>query len=887
MLPGMVLALLTGCGPVALLNSPPSVQLESPDPGQLVSHRDPVVFVATVDDDYTPIDELTYLWVLADGTPIPGETLIDVAENTVTFTTAAPLPKGEPTVTLRVIDGFGESSRATVKLLVFDDVAPSITWNHPVDGGEYAGGEPLEVSVTITDPDPLADTLLTLKWTGAILTGESGVPTSLPASGDATFTIDSASLATWTLDLQVVDPLGATTESAVTFRVRDGDTDKDGHLDEALGGDDCDDNASTVHPDATERCNGVDDDCDGVADDAAVDAPLWYLDQDGDDFGDGATAYASCTQPAGRVADTTDCDDTNSAVNPDAIEVCNGVDDDCDLSVDTDAVDATFVWADGDGDGYGAGAGYATCFPAADEVENGDDCDDLVDTVNPAATEVCDPFATDEDCSGAADDADPAVTGQSTFYADLDGDLRGDPALSALRCAAGAGWAANADDCDDAAASAWTGKPETCEDGVDNDCLDGDATCRLAGGVDLSAADYVLTGDNLTFAGGAITSLGDLDGDGLNDLAVGAWAGDDVYVVHAAGLASGALSAFGAYSGTSHDYFGWSLAGVGDVDGDGAPDLLVGAVDAASGAGAAYLFQVDAAGGTEADALWSVSGSSGEKLGAGVAGSADLDGDGDPDVLLGGAGFVRVVDGPTGTLLATWTGAGTGAGGALSVGSDLDGDGLFDAIVGDHTVDEAYVVYGGTPGDLDLTAADVLLTGVSGGDEAGYSVAGLGDSDGDGYGDLLLGAPSATGAATTSGVAYVYSGASVASGSLATAATTWLGEDAADRAGYTVAAPGDVDGDGLADLLIGAYYDESGGVGAGCAYLAYGGPAAGSVSLASADARFIGENAGDAASEGLAGVGDVNADGYADFAVGAPSTGAAAGTAYILLGGGL
>jgi hypothetical protein len=97
---------------------------------------------------------------------------------------------------------------------------------------------------------------------------------------------------------------------------------------------DCNDDPSNdgaaINPDATEICNSVDDDCDGTADDGAVNAPLWYVDADGDTYGNVATGTLSCTQLGGTVQDATDCDDTEAAINPAATEICDGQDNDCD-----------------------------------------------------------------------------------------------------------------------------------------------------------------------------------------------------------------------------------------------------------------------------------------------------------------------------------------------------------------------------------------------------------------------------------------------------------------------------------------------------------------------------------------------------------------------------
>ncbi|MDO8629598.1 MAG: putative metal-binding motif-containing protein, partial [Phycisphaerales bacterium] len=97
-------------------------------------------------------------------------------------------------------------------------------------------------------------------------------------------------------------------------------------------GTDCDDTNASIYPGATEVCNGLDDDCDGAIDEGA--GTIWYLDWDGDGYGDPSNALLACTQPPGRVADFSDCDDTNATVHPGAVELCNGVDDDCDQTID-------------------------------------------------------------------------------------------------------------------------------------------------------------------------------------------------------------------------------------------------------------------------------------------------------------------------------------------------------------------------------------------------------------------------------------------------------------------------------------------------------------------------------------------------------------------------
>jgi len=100
---------------------------------------------------------------------------------------------------------------------------------------------------------------------------------------------------------------------------------------------DCNDGNAAVHPGATEICNHIDDDCDGATDDddsGVTGQTTWYEDHDGDGYGNNAAPQDACFQPAGFITNHTDCNDNNGAVHPGASEVCNGVDDDCDGSID-------------------------------------------------------------------------------------------------------------------------------------------------------------------------------------------------------------------------------------------------------------------------------------------------------------------------------------------------------------------------------------------------------------------------------------------------------------------------------------------------------------------------------------------------------------------------
>ena len=231
---------------------------------------------------------------------------------------------------------------------------------------------------------------------------------------------------------------------------------------------DCNDVDATINPDAIEVCDGVDNDCDGVIDPSdSSDASTWYADVDGDGYGDADATALACDASDGWVADATDCDDSDAAVNPAATEVCNGIDDDCDGVIDpSDSSDASTWYADVDGDGYGDADATALACDASDGwVADATDCDDEDAAVNPGAIEVCNGI--DDDCDGVVDPDDSADAG--TWYADADGDGFGDADTSMTGCDADDGYVTDDTDCDDTDATVHPDAEEIC-DGIDNDC---------------------------------------------------------------------------------------------------------------------------------------------------------------------------------------------------------------------------------------------------------------------------------------------------------------------------------------------------------------------------------------------------------------------------------
>jgi hypothetical protein len=224
---------------------------------------------------------------------------------------------------------------------------------------------------------------------------------------------------------------------------------------------DCNDADGAVNPGATEVCNGIDDNCDGNTDEGVQNT--YYADADGDTYGDAGSTTMACSAPEGYVADATDCNDADAAVNPGATEVCNGIDDNCDGNID-EGLTFTTYYADADGDTYGDAASTVTTCDGAPEgyVSDATDCNDADGAVNPGATEVCNGI--DDNCDGNIDEGV-----ENTYYADADGDTYGDAGSTTMACSAPEGYVADATDCNDADGAVNPGATEVCN-GIDDNC---------------------------------------------------------------------------------------------------------------------------------------------------------------------------------------------------------------------------------------------------------------------------------------------------------------------------------------------------------------------------------------------------------------------------------
>jgi hypothetical protein len=179
------------------------------------------------------------------------------------------------------------------------------------------------------------------------------------------------------------------------------------------------------------------------------------------------------------------------------------------------------------------------------------------------------------------------------------------------------------------------------------------------------------------------------------------------------------------------------------------------------------------------------------------------------------------------------------------------------------------------------------LVGEASGDRAGSAIAFAGDVDGDGYADILVGAPGSDKGGADSGAVYLMTADLGGSVSLATAEATVFGAPG-DEVGSAIAAGGDVNQDGFADILLGVAGDDEGGEDAGAAWLFHG-PISGDYPCDSGDTWFVGEQAGDGAGTSVAMAGDINGDGFTDLLIGALGSdagGSDSGTTYLVSGQG-
>jgi hypothetical protein len=667
---------------------------------------------------------------------------------------------------------------------------------------------------------------------------------------------------------------------------------------------DCDDMDPNVNPDATEVCDGIDNNCNGQIDEGVT--PTWYIDVDDDGYG-GTQTTTACDQPDGYVSEGGDCDDTNANVNPNATEVCDGIDNNCNGQIDEGVTPTWYI--DADGDGYGSAEDtLEQCDQPSGYVDNSDDCDDTRANVYPGAEEICD-SGIDEDCNGIIDDAEDAYI----WYTDADGDGFGDPDTLWATCQDNIeGYVDNGDDCDDTDPFVNPDAIEICNDGIDNDCngiidtdassydwypdVDGDGygdeTATPVYDCEPPTEDYVTDNTDCDDTDpnvnpGETEVCDGIDNNCDGDVDEGLLS---IYYVDADGDGYGDSGA-----GTTEECTlpsGYALVD-GDCD-DTDPNVNPGETEVCRDwidndcDGTANTCEFT---GTlsvsDADVAWTGTASD-NYTGYELLGGCDLNDDGVPDVVFGAnnesslatnGGAVYIDTSPTtGSIMASSStikifGSKTDGHFGYSLAClDANGDGSDDLAIGAYGVNGStgwiYVFLGpissGTTSD---TAADISRMGVESGSYTGWTLA-AGDYDGDGYDDLAMGSPwSDSVCGSNSGGVYVEYGPMTLYNEHIDEYATFLCGEEGDYAGMGLLSV-DTDLDGIDDLLVGAPGNDEAGTDAGIIYILDSGPGTTTDSLSNvANYTLEGENADDGAGSYFA-KGDVNGDGYDDVIIG-------------------
>jgi len=408
------------------------------------------------------------------------------------------------------------------------------------------------------------------------------------------------------------------------------------------------------------------------------------------------------------------------------------------------------------------------------------------------------------------------------------------------------------------------------------------------------------------FFGVSVANAGDVNGDGYSDVIIGAYLYDDgqtnegvAFVYH--GSAAGLLATPATMANDCNQVnarFGGSVAGAGDVNGDGYSDVIIGASEFNDGPntreGRAYVYY-GSPGGISASPSSTLDDCNQivAYFGFSVAGAGDVNGDGFSDVVIGAYSYdevpsytndgkvyvyhgsaaglsaspINILDGPNETN--------ANLGLSVACAGDVNGDGYSDIIAGAPYLDDggsfdegaAFIYFGSALGSSalpDITLRDANQAYA----EFGISVASAGDVNGDGYSDVIIGADLFDDTNSNEGVCFIYYGN--AGGSMS-GPVSMLDDANQDDAGFgsTVASAGDVNGDGYSDVIIGAYFYTD-GVNAqeGVAFVYHGSPAGLSATPNNTpdDADLADVNFGYA----VASAGDVNADGYSDVIIGTP-----------------
>lgn len=436
-----------------------------------------------------------------------------------------------------------------------------------------------------------------------------------------------------------------------------------------------------------------------------------------------------------------------------------------------------------------------------------------------------------------------------------------------------------------------------------------------------TAAGNLESGESNAILGQSVAGAGDVNGDGYDDVIVGAINFDTgvsdagaafVFLGSATGISDG--SSVTADSVLASDQalssMGQSVSGAGDVNGDGYADVIVGASSYSNDhthEGVAFVFLGSASGIVDSNPTSAAARLEADQeeahMGICVSSAGDVNGDGFADVIVGaadydsgqineGAAFIflgsesGIMHGGPGDAATTFESnlAGSRAGYSVSGAGDVNGDGYSDVIIGALNFDSrpapgaegaAFLLTGSASGiaDGNPSTAAAQIESDQGNSGLGLSVSGAGDVNGDGYADVIVGANGYDSGQPEEGVAFVFLGSAtgIPDGDPTTAAAKFESDQASAQMGFSVSKAGDVNGDGFGDVLVGAFGYDAGQSSEGAAFF-YLGSADGisGGNPATAASRVESDQVGARLGRSVAGAGDVNGDGYSDVIVGAP-----------------
>lgn len=346
----------------------------------------------------------------------------------------------------------------------------------------YPRGDTATVDTADTEDTNVVDSDTAAPLDTDMVETDTAIPADTDTADTAAVDTDSG-VDTGTMDTDTADT-GSAVDTDTGSDTGSADTDTGDHGSGLVDADgdnfeadlDCNDADPAVNPGAIEICDTVDNDCNGTADDAAIEyRTAWYFDRDGDGYGLDdihATTYSCESDPAhpiapGYVLNKDDCNDLIAAVNPAATEACNNVDDDCDGGID-EGHNPTTWYADADRDGYrNSAVSTSSCQQPTGYLSGsaGTDCDDANRSAHSTtAPEVCD--LADNDCDGQVDEGSFTVL---TWHQDADLDQYGSITVTVRACAQPAGYIENGTDCDDTSNVTFPSADEIC-DGKDNNC---------------------------------------------------------------------------------------------------------------------------------------------------------------------------------------------------------------------------------------------------------------------------------------------------------------------------------------------------------------------------------------------------------------------------------